>query len=423
MRFLPQFALLTLLIALGVYAAVVALARARQEAVTEVTPAADPPGEAPTRMPEAVATAPSTPSRPQEGSAPEVILERIKIAGGGPLLLVPVEFKGKTYQFVLDTGCSNGVFDSSLAPLLGDPLSFQDLHTTDGVTRVPVFPSPDAKLGGLSLQTGSPVVAKDLRRMREGLGVEVYGCIGMDFLARRVFRVDPDGGEIVFLQSPGADPGRRLDATVENKIPYVRIRLAGLPEPQPFLVDTGCVPGGGTGLLRADTFDALAGQGRVTPIDTVLAGSLSGPSMRRRGRMAEVEVAGHRHSDLIFSASQRNILGVTYWSRYVATFDFSGGAIYLKKSGRFDQPDTHDLSGLSVVRVGGRTVVVAVDDATPAAQVGIRPQDVILKVNGVSAGDMALVAVRSLLAMKGAKVTVLLGRGSQEQETSFTLPN
>lgn len=421
MRFIPQFVALTFLVALGTYAAVSTLARPGEGAGPVVIPSAEPPGEVPTPAPKTIV--PIGPPRPRDEPAPEDVIERFKLADGGPLLLVPVQLKGKTFQFVLDTGTSAGVFDSSLAPLLGEPISVQELHTSDGVSRVPLFRSPDAKLGGLSLQTGSPVVTTDLRRMREGLGLEIYGCIGMDFLGGHVFRVDPDRGEVVFLRGPGTDPGRRLAVTLEDKLPYVRVQLAGLADPQSFLVGTGCVPGGGTGLMRADTFDALAKQGRVRPIDTVLAESLSASALRRRGRVADTELAGHRHSDLIFSTSQRNILGINYWARYVATFDFPGGAIYLKKSSRFDQPDTHDLSGLTVVRVGGRTVVVAVDDGTPAARAGIRPDDVILKVNGTNAGDVALAVLRRLLAEKGAKVTVLLTRGGEERKATLTLPD
>lgn len=421
MRAFAKFVAFTLLSAIGTYAAVSTLAPPSEGTDPEAPAAAEPPGEASTPAPEP--GAPGGLSRPRDDPAPEDVIERFKLAIGEPLLLVPVQLKGKTYQFALDTGSSNGVFDSSLAPLLGDPIATQDLRTTDGVTRVPAFRSPDAKLGGLSLRTGEPVVAADLRGLREGLGMEVYGLVGMDFLGRNVFRVDSDRGEVVFLRSPGADPGRRLAVTLENKVPHVRVQLSGLAEPQSFLVDTGCAPGGGTGLMRADAFDALGGRGRLSPIDTALATSLASQSVRRRGRVAEVELGGHRHSGLIFSTSQMNVLGVNYWSRYVATFDFVGGAVYLKKSSRFDQPDTHDLSGLSVVRVGGRTVVVAVDDGTPAARAGIRIQDVILKVNGTNAGYMTLTAVRRLLAVKGAKVTLVLTRGGEERAMSVTLPD
>ncbi len=411
MRNAAKFAALTLLVGLGVYGTVTVL---RQSGDRES------PGSPLSTGPNS--EVPPARTSPADAPTPEGVIERFRLADGGPLLLVTVRFAGKSLPFALDTGSSNGVFDSSLAPLLGDPIGTQDLRTTDGKTRVPVYRSPNVELGGLSLRTGEPVAATDLRGMREGLGVEVYGLIGMDFLGRHVFRVDPDRGEVVFLRSPGPDPGRRLAVTLESEVPHVRVQLSGLSDPQSFLVDTGCAPGGGTGLLRADTFEALVGRGRVKPIDTALAGSLSGQSLRRRGRVAEVELEGFRHADLIFSTSGWNVLGLTYWSRYVATFDFPGQAIYLKKSTRFDQPDSHDLSGLSVVRVGGRTTVVVVDVGTPAAGAGIRPGDVILKVNGADAGEMTLTAIRRLLAARGAKVTLVLGRGGKEQEAVMALP-
>jgi hypothetical protein len=143
MRFLPQFVLLSLLVALGTYA-VLTLAQSREEAVPEVV-VAGPPGEVPTPVPKA--TAPIGPAPPQEEPATGDIIERFKLADGGPLLLVPVQLKGKTFQFILDTGASSGIFDSSLAPLLGDPISVQEIQTPDGVTRGLLFPSPDAKLG------------------------------------------------------------------------------------------------------------------------------------------------------------------------------------------------------------------------------------------------------------------------------------
>jgi hypothetical protein len=220
----------------------------------------------------------------------------------------------------------------------------------------------------------------------------------------------------------GPDPGQGLPLTIENKVPHVRVRLAGLAEPVSFLIDTACVPGGGTGLLRTETYDALAKQNKITAVDVSLAASLSGQTVRQRGRVAEIELCGYRHSDLIFAVAQRDVLGVTYWSRYVTTFDVTGGSVYLKKSTRYDQRDAHDLSGLTIVRADGRTAVVGVDEASPAARVGVKPQDVILRVNGDRVDEMGLMTVRRLLATKGKKVTLVLGRASTEQEVSFALP-
>ncbi len=354
-------------------------------------------------------------------AAPETVIKRFKIAKGRAFLLLPVELKGRKLLFALDTGASSSVYDSSLIPLLGERIGTEEIRTSDGITRVQVFRSPDAKLGSLSLHTGEPVVAADLRRMREASGEEVYGLIGLDFLARHVFRIDPDRGEVVFLRSAGPDPGRRLAVTLEGDVPHVRVHVSGTEEPHLFLVDTGASSGGGTGLMQAGLFDALARQGKIKPTDNTLAQSLSGMSLRRRGKVGEIALAGYRHADLIFCASARNVLGLNYWSRYVATFDFPGEAIYLKGGDRFDQPDTQDLSGLTLVRVEGRVLVHSVEDGTPAALAGIKPQDAILKCNGEKTEDIPLVALRRLLAVRGAKVSLLLKQGPDEREVLLVL--
>lgn len=354
--------------------------------------------------------------------ASETILERFKLAKGGAIVLIPIDLKGKIYPFALDTGCSGGVYDTTLAPFLGEAVSTQEARTSDGVIRVPLYAPPDAKLGRLSLRTDFPVITSDLSRLRDALGEEVYGCVGMDFLSQYVFRLDPDRGEVVFLRSPGPAPGERLPLTLKNNVPFVKVQISGLTDPELFLVDTGAASGGGTGLLRTEVYDALTKHGKIKPIDTALAVSLSGPSVRRRGRAAEIELAGNRHSDLIFTASGRNHLGLNYWSRYVATFDFAEGAVYLKRSTRFAQSDAHDLSGLTFVRRGGRVTVVDVKGGSPAAQAGVRPQDVILKVNGEKVEAPPLTAVRRLLAVKGAKISLLVGRGGEQLDVSFALP-
>jgi hypothetical protein len=351
----------------------------------------------------------------------EAVLERFAVAQGGMLLLLPVELKGRKLSFAIDTGASSCVVDSSLTPLLGEPLRTEAVATSDGVARLQFFPPPEALVGRLSLRTGSPVIATDLRRLREISGEEVYGFIGMDFLAQHVLRIDPDRGEVTFLRSAGPEPGRRVPLAFEGNVPYVQVRLAGMDEPQPFLVDTGCSPGGGTGLLQAATFDALARGGQVKVTGRTAGQSLSGVAQRQRGRVREMTLADFRHADLIFSASQRNILGVTYWRRYVATFDFPAGAIYLRAAARLNQPDTQDLSGLTLARVGRRTLVEAVEEGSPAAVAGIRAQDVVLRVNGENAEGLSLTAVRQLLAVKGAKIVLLMRRGQDEREVPLVL--
>jgi hypothetical protein len=59
-------------------------------------------------------------------------------------IIVPVEVGGKTYQFLVATGSTYTVFDTSLAALLGAPIP------TTG-TDLKWYLEPNAKLGKVSL--------------------------------------------------------------------------------------------------------------------------------------------------------------------------------------------------------------------------------------------------------------------------------
>ena len=109
MRRLATFTALVLLVGLGIYGAVTAFRRTSDRGPPESPRGAEPPSEVLPPSPDAA-----------DAQAPEDVMERFKLAQGGPLLLVPVRFAGKSLLFALDTGSSNAVFDSSLAPHLGN---------------------------------------------------------------------------------------------------------------------------------------------------------------------------------------------------------------------------------------------------------------------------------------------------------------
>jgi hypothetical protein len=363
---------------------------------------------------------------PNQPSAPEEVLERFPIQKGA-LLTVPVELQGKTYLFALDTGASRTVCDSSLAPLLGEPLGTEEILTALGTAAVPRYPPPGIRLGKLSLRKGDYVYATDLRRVREVSDTEVFGLLGMDVLRDHIFRVDPDRGEVVFLRSAGPDAGRRLPVTIGDAsgpqsvggIPYVEADVAGMVWPERFQIDTGMI-GFGSGDLRPEAYDVLVRLGQIKPVRNSLGLDLRGTAEKTpRGTITAVAVAGNRHTDLVFDKGTRNALGLSYWSRYAATFDFPGGGIYLKPSRGFDQPDRFNLSGLALQRVDGQMTVFAVFEETPAARAGIQAQDVILEIDGEKAETVRLNELEPALAEPGRTLRFLLARGGRTWEVSL----
>ena len=361
---------------------------------------------------------------PPAAPAARDVLERFSFDRDCPLLLLPIELKGKKYRFALDTGASRSVYDSSLVPILGSSIETNEVGTPGGTTVVPLYHAPDAKLGRLTLPKDSPVAVADLHRLREVSGEEVYGLIGMDFLSHVVLRIDPDRGEIVFLRTTGSDPGRRLPVTLDNDedggIPFVEVHFDGMDAPERFSVDTG-FGGFSSGDLRPETFDALVRQGKVKADRDCLCETLAGSSVEREGHLSEFALGGYRHAGLRFDRGVWNILGLNYVMRYVVTFDFPGRAMYLKKGAQFDAPDWLDMGGMRIDRIAGRVHVHSVERGGPAASAGIRPDDLILMAGGEKAESIRLQRLRRLLCTEGAKVSLVVRRGKDERTVQLEL--
>jgi hypothetical protein len=241
----------------------------------------------------------------------------------------------------------------------------------------------------LKLPTDSPVACVDLRGFREASGHEVFGIIGMNFLGRHVFRLDPDRGELVFLSSVENDPGTRLPISIEKNTPQVEAVILGMGRPEQFLVDTG-LSGYSSGTLTWTTCNVLSKAGRIRTTAEAMTDSASGRNLERLMRVESMTIGTNRHKNLLFGEGRSNVLGLNYWLRYIVTFDFPNKALYLKRGRRFDQPDLLDFSGLHIYRAGGKTLVLSVEPGSPAASAGLSPHDVIVKVGSEDATGIRL---------------------------------
>jgi hypothetical protein len=349
----------------------------------------------------------------------EEVIERFSIPKDRHWVLLPVAIKGKRYRLVLDTGSTWTVYDKPLWGLLGKTKA---LHVTAENVTVPCFDPPDARLGKLTLPKDSLVIGADLKELREGFEEDIHGILGMDFLKRHIFRMDFGRGEIVFLRKVGPDPGQRLAVTFKD-VPYVRINLPGLKEPEEFILDTGFARGGGDGggWLRRATFAALLKSGKLIPGGNAATVGFAGMQMNGYGWLDALPFASNTHKNLVFYEREFSSLGLDVLSRYVVTFDLPHQAIYLKKGRQFDKPYRYDRSGLNMRRVKGQTVVASVVDGSAAAQAGILPGDVLLQIDKEQINGMTLFTLRDRLRDEGKKIVLTVRRGPYQFDVPVTL--
>lgn len=98
---------------------------------------------------------------------PSNVLEEFTIPIETPLL--PVTLGDKTYSFVLDTGASVSVFDSSLVTLLGNPVRNSKFATLGKQLSVPEFAMPDMKVGRLKPPPDARALCTSLLEARQAL--------------------------------------------------------------------------------------------------------------------------------------------------------------------------------------------------------------------------------------------------------------
>jgi len=120
----------------------------------------------------------------------------------GPILL-PVTFIEKDLLFILDTGSSLTVYDTSLRHELGKVKRIEKALTHGGLIKTEIFDAPDAFLGPLNLKDSNEVSCLDLKMLSLIEGRKISGIIGLNFLKRYVIQIDFDQGTLLFLEPLG----------------------------------------------------------------------------------------------------------------------------------------------------------------------------------------------------------------------------
>lgn len=104
------------------------------------------------------------------------------------------------------------------------------------------------------------------------------------------------------------------------------------------------------------------------------------------------------------------------------TFDFPKRIVYLKKSDRYAEPDRQSLSGLDLRRVGKEVIVHSVWARSPAEKSGVKPDDVILTIQGKPAESYEFFELANrLFVEEGKSIDMTLKRGGETLFVSFVL--
>lgn len=334
------------------------------------------------------------------------------------MIVVPVTINGHEKPFILDTGATITGLDSTFQENLGRPIAVTPAETSSGEASLEVYRAPTISVAGKRAEI-SQVACADLRRVREILGSEVSGYLGMDFLAAQRLRIDVIRGELALLARVPEDSGVPMPLGFDAlKRPTIRAVLPRCGESL-FILDTG---DSGTGRLSVEVAERLITSNAAEPAGECQFASLIRTRSSRQLRLTEMRLADFAHRGLIFDEGviKNNYLGLAYLSRYVVTFDFPRQLVYLKPSSRFNEPSYHHLSGAHLLRTEGKTSVQSVDRYSAAYDADLRPRDTITDVESRPASSLTMWQIRNILSRPG-RHTLRVRRGERELDVVLDL--
>jgi hypothetical protein len=325
-------------------------------------------------------------------SSPRVLAE-FAMEPQSDLILLPVRVGGKELNFLLDTGTTVSIFDSSLSS--GAPVAQALIKPPSGASvERDLYAAPEASVGGLDMRPAGPVLYHDFSMLRAVADRDISGLIGMAFLKDRVVQIDLDQGKVRFLDpaaAPASDWGVGVPMRLNRRgIPVVAADVGELG-PVDFELDTG--DNGGGNLVR-DLFERLFPRKRGARGKSLL---FTGVTSSPLGRAPKVSIGKLTLRGIVLGRAGISSLGMDFVRRSVITLDFPRQTMHIKPGARFKVPDETDMSGLHLLRREGLITALAVDAGSPADQAGMLAGDVIAAVPGQPEAERDLVALRRLL--------------------------
>lgn len=151
---------------------------------------------------------------------------------------LPVKLKGYTGQFLLDTGATHTVINTTLGKQLGLPLQDYPPNLTQGLafgngkkTQVGIYPALTLSIKDASVQQIHP-----LGMAKQAILYNLSGILGLDFLSQFDLVIDPSQRQIQLL--PPTPPKEGIPLTGKGGWMTVQVLING-QGPFTFALDTG----------------------------------------------------------------------------------------------------------------------------------------------------------------------------------------
>lgn len=337
-------------------------------------------------------------------------------------IFLPVTINELPYNFLIDTGATFTILDSSFKPLLGKAQTKTQAETSTGQSDVLFYKPVDIYAEDQNLTTNHQFIVWDLTLLTKVIGTEFQGIIGMAILYKHVWDFNFDEQTLIMRSQSlkGADESgfERVKITLSiHGIPAIPVEVGN--QKTDFIIDTG---DNGFGRLQPELIDSLINQNLIESVAIDTTTSLSGIAEIRRIRAKEITIGTNTYKNVVMMESLQNALGLGFLKRHHVIMDFPNKEFYFKKGIGVFQPDREDKSGLKLLSHNEKIIVALVDERGPAAKAGVKKGDVIVSINESDVTRTDLLKVRDALkGTDGEEISIDISRSSEDMNIRFKL--
>jgi hypothetical protein len=338
---------------------------------------------------------------------------------------IPVTVLDKSCTMILDSAADAHAFDLEFRDLLAKPTKRVRVRTAGRDIFLDHYDCPEILVDSLPVRKSSGVVVIDLTPLMQVEGCRLDGIIGAPGFLDCLIQLDFDQG--VFRMQPNSTENERKNAAgwgtsfrtlFDGNTPCISNVSIGDHKELSFKIDTGAT----TILsLEESLFDRLVEEKLISRNRDVSTANLAGHRKNRSGFLKQLTVGPFEMTNVEVISSRSNLLGMGFLSQFLCTFDLGRGRLHLKQGKSFGVPVPSDSSGLHLLWKNEKVVVEIVDNGSPAEVAGIRPGDVIVRVNELAGTGKNLGRLRLALTQAGKTVECALQRKGEEIVVSLPL--
>jgi hypothetical protein len=361
---------------------------------------------------------------------------RIPIEMNGNHVLLQGRVNGsEPLWFTLDTGAARSVINLRRARELGLQLSGRGRAQGAGGT------AESARLSGITFSLPGveiknlDVMALALESIEATAGRSMDVIIGAELFARYVVEVDYDS-RFIMIYDPQTysytGAGESLPLKFAFNHPYVSGKIA-LPGMEPIEGDFVIDAGSGFGITFHPSFvKAHKLVERVPKTIQTKARGVGGEFSLSVGRIESLELGRFKLNQPVTAFPQTtgfiaregaagNIGGLIL-RRFKVIFDYSRRRMILEPNKHFADPFDIDMSGLALITDSPQFKLIKVQRVTegsPASEAGLKPEDVILEVDGRASSAFTLHTLREMFKQEGRLYRLRIKRNDETLQAQF----